>query len=261
MISDEELLELGQEGYLVGPNETEENFLQRVEKAKTICASSDVKKPYLSWIKTQLFNLYGFAPQKLPAFFSDKELKFFQGAVTSINDGVPTIYLKKRLKKGRYLFIYELEEILAHEAVHFARSSFQEPKFEEIFAYLTSSSRLRKVLGPIIRTEREAIIFLLLLILTLVFELISSTLFLTFLAATLTYISVGFFRLFRLRRIFSKASKKVSSVYKKPLSILLMLKDEEIFLFSGMERAQILEHTKKDPSLRWRQIRAFLQHS
>ena len=94
-------------------------------------------------------------PNDYLASFCNKKLSMFEGAATWIlneeNSGkIPILQLKESFfKKKRYLKIYKLEEILTHEFVHFARCNFEENVFEEFFAYLTSASIFRRILGPI----------------------------------------------------------------------------------------------------------------
>ena len=181
MISDEELLAFNKKGYIPGPIESEKDFLKRINmfedlhqnpkdfflklKKKSPCnLDSRIKKPFWSWTRTNLNNLYGFAPENFSGFFCSKRLSLFEGAATWVielkkKETISLLQLRKSLKYKNYLKIYRLDEILAHEAVHIARSAFKDKKFEEMFAYLTSSLSIRKCLGPIARSNVEVLLF------------------------------------------------------------------------------------------------------
>ena len=218
MITDTELKELGQKGFIPGPSETEEIFLKRVNKTKNIYFNPEkvfpqisfedkVTKPQWNWTRCCLINLFDFAPSKLPMFYNDHGLKIFEGAVTHIIEEdkvrVPLLQFRKKLKKGFYLGIYSLHEILAHEATHAARIAFDEPVYEEVFAYLTASSSFRKLFGPLVRSPNEALVFFgvfLGAILCQAIEIVFPSFYVSLLFLILFYsaFSLFFFSIFRL---------------------------------------------------------------
>jgi hypothetical protein len=284
MFSKDKLLELNSQGFIPGPKESEKDFFDRIQLYKDFYVNPEnhivnpvfslkdrMPKPYLSWTKSTLINLYGFVPQFLSVFFDNKGLNPLQGAVTwecktkNNNIIIPVLQLKKGLKKGSYLGIYKIDEILAHEAVHAARIAFQEPKFEEVFAYLVSDSIFRKVLGPIIKTPKELIFFFLSFSGYIVTNFLvnffqKATFFFHFFAfSTFLLISYGLFRLVKVRKIFNKTLKKLISIFSSKslaLSTMLRLTDSEIILFSKMNKKEILSYAKQmeDKQLRWKVI-------
>ena len=59
---------------------------------------------------------------------------------------------------------YTRRELLAHEMSHIGRMMFQEPKYEEVLAYMTSPSLFRRWIGPLFSQNWEMMIFLILAI-------------------------------------------------------------------------------------------------
>jgi hypothetical protein len=246
-MTDEELLALNQKGFLPGPGESEEDFRQRVEEVKkSFFASGEQSIPYShwDWARIHLREVYDFMPDCLPAFYSDKGLMPWQGAASWIDGGrIASIQLRESLRKGHYLGLYKREEILVHEVVHAARSAFKEDRFEEFFAYATSESRFRRVLGPIVRRPWEVWPFLACCFAGAFFPA-------AFLGAGL-WAALGFARLARGHWILQKAGEKLAEVTddaRIARAVLLRLSDSEIEKVGRGE-------TVGDASLRWRLIR------
>ncbi len=267
MFTIEELIELNRQGFIAGPLETEDQFKKRVELTKevyqfpqklnaniTITKDNKIKKPFWSWTKAQLKNFYDFSPEYFLGYFNNKNLRFFEGAATwqieqdSKKTPIPILQVKKGLKKGSYFSIYQIEEILSHEAVHAARAAFSEPKFEEHLAYLTSSSIFRRILGPIFQSPKESLIFVVLLGLTLFFQtlaFIDSFFFPLFSFCSIScfiYAIWGLKRLFWRRWVLLRAKKKLKIILKdskKAQYVLLRLTDKEIQNFSRWKTEKI----------------------
>ena len=172
MFTDEKLIEYNKRGLIPGPSETIEQFYQRVEFCEKffldpvsffseLSVKDRVTRQDLDWVYAKLIKTYDIAPDFLVAFYSNKDLYFFQGACTWIFEhserSLAVIQLRERLKNKKYFF-YDREEILTHEMAHLARMAFDE-KSEEVFAYLLSSSFFRRAFGAIIQNEKEVFIF------------------------------------------------------------------------------------------------------
>lgn len=242
-IPDDELKTLNHEGFFPGPQETSSSFLERV--AKTRKAYQESKEDLLhpsEWEWTRLFlnDLYAFTPKNLIAFYSSRNLTPWQGAAVWVDqDGIPSIQLRKKT-----LFnLYSREEILAHEAVHAARAGFQESRFEEFFAYMTSEKKWRRALGPILRRPWEAWPFIACSFLGM-FEPIA------YLGAAL-WSAIGFARLLWGHATLRRASIHLREHLPSDRSVrafLLRLTDAEIrALAQGAD-----PKTLRDDSLRWR---------
>lgn len=245
-MTDEELLLLNRKGFIPGPKEAEEAFFQRVEAVKKAFSHLDCPLPssHWDWVRLHLNKIFDFAPECLPAFYSNRSLAPWQGAASWIEEGgAVSIQLREQFRKGSYLGIYQREEILAHEAVHAARAAFREGKYEEFFAYMTSETRWRRVLGPLVTRPWEVWPFL-------GFSLFGPFWEGAFLAAAL-WLGIGFWRLSVRHRKLGKAANRLwEKTRNKEIvrAVLFRLTDEEIEnLAKGKEVG--------DHSLRWRAIR------
>jgi hypothetical protein len=140
-LSNAKLLELFARGLIPGPEESEEAFLERVERALVLESAH--------WQEASLSTkaLFGFAIDWVAVTFSSQNLSWWEGGATFIDAGAH-IVLRPAFAKGSCLGT-SLEEVLAHEAVHAARMRFDEPKFEEMLAYATSKKRWKRCLGPL----------------------------------------------------------------------------------------------------------------
>ncbi len=290
MISDEKLLFFNKEGFIPGPNETEKEFIERISITKKIVKdpkiffdtqknkplfdlSDKVKKPRWNWTRAQLMNLFDISPIDLALFYSNDKLNLFQAAATWViyvgdkETQVPILQFRKNLKQSTYLWIYTLDEILAHEAVHAARIAFDEPKTEEIFSYMTASSIFRKIMGPIVRNTKEVLLFFSVFsfyLLCQILAIISSNNFLSNISVFFGFCTFGIFlfgciRLFKIRWKFNKTYKKLKNILKdKRLAraVLFRLTDKEIEDFSKMHTRHIKKfiQNKKNSSLRFRLI-------
>ncbi len=253
MLTQEELVAYNAQGLFPGPLETEEEFVNRIQALKE--SFSQVKEPMIPevhwhWVRTYLKELFDFSPYFLPAFYSNRSLALWQGAASWIEDGkIVAVQLRKAFEKGSFLGIYSREEILAHEAVHAARSGFQESRFEEFFAYMTSENRFRRIMGPIIQRPFEVWPFVFFCCLG-VFD---SRAFL----GAFFWMVLGFYRLIRAHWTLRKASQNLQkwvSSKKKIRSFLLRLTDCEIeSLAKGMPIEAI-----SDTSLRWKLLSSYL---
>jgi len=202
VIEDQELLAYFRRGYIPGPDETEEAFLGRIQNPLPI--------PEWNEIGAVTQPLFGFAIDWVPLTYSNQKIAWWEGAATWISDTSLSIQLRSAFQKGTFLG-YKRIEVLAHEAVHAARARFDQPQFEEILAYATSTKRWRRFLGPLFTYSWEPLIVLMGLLSTFFWLPLCGILFIPWLG-WLTY------RQF----IFKKCCRKLS------LSIAVCLTDREI---------------------------------
>lgn len=249
MFSEKKLLEKNTRGLIHAPDESEDAFLLRCQlsqKNESAPSSNLAKKIFdieADWVSLR---------------YSDQRLRFWEGGCTWIEADQVTLQLRKAFEKKPRYFGYSYEEIVAHELVHVVRNSFEEPIFEEILAYQTSSSPFRRFLGPVFRSSKESTFFMLCLA-----AVCLSTITATFQA--FVYLGIfglvagGTWRLFRTQRIFSQARKKIAEIVGKEnaLAVMVRLTDREIIRFSRMEKDQIITYSVKmsRTQLRWLQIR------
>lgn len=271
MITDEKLIEYNKRGLIPGPSETNEQFYQRVDFCEKFfldpshffsdfSLNDRVTRQDLDWVYAKLIKTYDIAPDYLVAFYSNKNLYFFQGACTWIfehkDHPLAVVQLRSRLKDKKYFF-YDREEILTHEVAHLARMAFEE-KSEEVFAYLLSSSFFRRSFGAIIENEKEVLIFFFSFFISLLCFIFSFNFLLAFSALSTSCIFLwGLFRLFKKKWRLKLAAKKLLKLVKRERwvrAILFRMTDKEIALFASWNAAMIFSYIKKQKSLRWRMI-------
>lgn len=249
----EKLLALNAEGLIPGPNETAESFAERVEATqKFFRDQKDVFPPAVwDWPREQLKTLFDFSPRWCAASGSSKGLTPWQAAATWID--VKRIYLIRVRSSGWLSRLVDRSEVLAHEAVHASRAAFDEPKYEEFFAYLTSSSRWRKVMGPLFRKSIEALLLMGLLgmgVMAQILEVVYDAEFFScgwfFLALFLCF---GWsLRLMRSRIQIEKAARRLAMLVKDPKMIRPAL-----FRMTDQEIDRLASHLPFEPGhdLRW----------
>ncbi len=248
-MTDSELLTLDKNGFIPGPNEEEKAFLARVASAKKKFEEGGwIPESHWDWVRNFLDELFNVKPLYICAFYSDRKLAPWQGAAAWIEGRkLDSVQLRRALKKGAYLRIYRREEVLAHEAVHAVRCGFDESRFEEFFAYMSSEKKVRRVLGPIVRRPWEIWPFLIALLGGIFFPL--------FYWVGSIWLALGFVRLIRNHLILNRAGKQVLKEVgdlKKMRSILLRLTDDEIEKFAKGDK--FLTYAEKQSCLRWRVI-------
>lgn len=261
---------LNQRGLLPLDHEDSISFLKRADKLEgqpdvRIEAPFSLGTPInwheWDWAKSTLKELFDVSPDWVRGYYSKEKLAPWHGAMTWIlKDFTYLIQLRPSLKKGKYLKIYDKDEILTHEAVHAVRAGLNSSKFEEFFAYWTATSLFRKIFGPLFQSPKESNIFMLLLSLLFLGQL-SLNPFLSLFSFLLPvgYVSFLLFRLFLRRRKINKVLLKISSLTaskNKARAILFRLTDFEIENFSKWSHKKIssfiTEEAKKN--LRWKVI-------
>ncbi len=289
MISDQELLAYNQEGIIPGPDETEEQFLKRAPlclrlrqelskysemPSSFVQLEADLTQTILQPAFVETRDLFDIAPDWIPILFGNDQMPFWHGGcawIFQMHDDSPVAALlqlrKTFLHSARYLGIYDRTEIIAHELSHVGRMVFQEPRFEEVIAYRTSASPLRRWLGPIVESSKESVWFVLILgvIVMADIALIATGQEVAYLWAMwlkvipLALIGFGLWRLSKKQRQYDRCLDNLMQIYPnrhQAQAVLYRLTDQEIVLFSGLSPEAIREHlhTHKTASLRWRLI-------
>lgn len=251
-MTDRELVALNKIGFIPGPDESEEAFFSRVLRTKKKFEEGQWIPPaHWDHPKENLAQLFDVKPLYICAFYSNQNLTPWQGAASWIEGReLHSVQLRKNFSKGSFLKFYSRSEILAHEAVHAARSGFNEERYEEFFAYMTSEKKWRKILGPILQRPWEAWPFLIAVTLGTIWPI-------GFWAATF-WASLGFLRLIRGHRTLAKASAQILKETGDPFktrSILFRLTDEEIHRFANGET--IARYAEGRHDLRWKIIQSY----
>ena len=272
-------------GFIPGPSETKECFLERVEYCKTLSSTlfSTLEFPSSFVVETakepmeEAFEiaqpLFGIAPLWIPLVFSNAKLPLWQGGALWIFQQTENAPLGALLqlrslfrKKSCYLNLYQRKEILAHELSHVGRMAFEEPKFEELFAYQTSSSWFQRTFGPLFQSSMESLIFVILLlaifclnVMTLI-SLESMLLLAGTLAAIALFLGGLIFRLMARQRQLYRAKRALTEVFhgdeKKARFLLYRLTDREIVEFSKWKKEAIVHYMTGDLSYRWEFLRS-----
>lgn len=252
-MTDSELLQLDQMGFIPGPGESEEVFLSRVRSAQEQYKKGNwIPEAHWDWVREYLYELFNVKPLYICAFYSNQGLTPWQGGASWIEGRkLKSIQLREAIKSGSFLKVYRREEILAHEAVHGMRCAFNEDRSEEFFAYMTSEIKWRRVLGPIIQRPWEVWPFLFFMI---------GSMFWPFLhLCSAFWAGLGFSRLIRQHRRLKKAAdqiQKITGDARRTRAILFRLTDEEIECFS--KKGSIRLFAAKQTCLRWKVIRMYL---
>jgi len=249
MIADEELLRLNSQGFIPGPDETEEEFVRRVEVVKNeFEKGGQIPRAHWDWVRIHLKEAFDFEPHCLPVSYSNRSLAPWQGAAAWIEGGrIVSVQLREGLRKGSY-WGYRRSEILAHEAVHAARSAFDAPQFEEFFSYFVSEKWWRRAFGPIVRRPWEVWVFFLAALSGFVFPW-------AHLFAAI-WLGAGSWRLVGLHRTLRRAAKNLMRDVgdpKRARAILVRLTDQEIELFA--KGNAIFSYADRQQTMRWRLIR------
>lgn len=273
------------QGFIPGPNEAETSFAERVafcqHLEQHLIQKVGAELPFqvgdqnnqdlLQDALPLTQDLYGIRPQWVPLFFSNYQLAPWHGGcawIFQLDEQTPTtafLQLRARLRNfPSYLGIYRRTELIAHELAHVGRMLYQEPQFEEILAYQSSSSSWRRWLGPIVQSSKESLFFILLLgvIILSDFALLSlnmkSAMVIAFWIKTIPFflIFVGLGRLIYRHRLYKKCLKNLTLLYQQPKiarHLLYRLRDSEIKQFAHFSPKQIQNFIRsaEKTSFRW----------
>lgn len=272
------------QGFIPGPQEDESSFLERIsfcidliphlQKETSVDLPFDLtERAPLSSLQGSLSiteEFYGIRPDWVPIFFSNHQLTPWHGGcawIFQLHSHSPLasfLQLRASLKQNdSFLGLYKRNELISHELAHVGRMSFDEPKYEEFFAYSSSPSKWRAWWGPMIQSSKESLYFVFLLAFLFIADL---SLFsidhpsAAHLSWQLKLLPVGcillaFFRLVWKRWIFSRALKNLSSLYEKREAFHLMyrLTDDEIEKFASLTPEEIRHFMSESAtaSFRW----------
>lgn len=236
------MLLLDQIGWILSPNETKKDLLQR----KNAILLDPTLTPSPSHPAHDITErLFCFRFETAPIFISQSSLPPWQGAALWIyNKDInpfPVIQLGTRHSNRQ-------TEFLAHELVHAARFAFKEPFFEEILAYQTSPSRLYRFLGPLFLFHWEPWIWLTLSFLSFgLFFFLDALYFLYLPSALLSFFII---RLTVLQILFGLAKRHLKKAgIKNYLALLLRSSDKQIIqtalCFSGEKIIKIFQSDRR----------------
>lgn len=282
-ISDQQLLDFNTQGLIPGPSETEEQFLKRANYCLNIkdllkdqlggqlpfTPDTTAASEALNSALPTMQKLYGINPHWLPIYFSNHQLFPWHGGsawIFQLTESSPTtalLQLRKAFYSSKtFLRLYSRDEVVAHEAAHVGRMLFEEPRFEELLAYRSSSSPFRRWLGPIVQSGKESAIFVFLLFLLIMADIFILTLgsfeafayVQSFKLFPVALIGLALVRLWRRHRQFRLCRKNLAHT-SDPEALIYRLTDKEIATFSRLSPEKINDYVKSATGLRWRQLR------
>lgn len=261
----QKLKTLAEQGFVPGPFENEADFLRRVD----YCLQLE-KELGFEAVPPQLFeppfslthSLFGIKPSWVPLSFSNYQLPLWVGGCAWIFQNThdsPTgafIQLRKKLQTSPSFCLYSRDELIAHEISHIGRMMFEEPKYEEVFAYKTSPSSFRKFLGPLFSEGGQMRSFMILVVFVLLADLCALwwggwESYVALLPLKLIPGSWFGWMLYKL----SLKQLRIKRLEKRfPLKFLYGLTDKEIDAFDKMTKAQVEEYARLQQCLRWKYL-------
>lgn len=289
-MTDQKFTALNRQGLIPGPGESEGDFLKRAQ----FCL--DIKRVLKEQLREEwpfsfddignevliqdglekIERLYDCAPTWAPVVFNNHKLTFWHGGcawIFQLADTTPTsalLQLRAQFQKSpKYLGLYKRDELIAHEMAHIGRMMFQEPQFEEVLAYRTSTSWFRRWFGPIVQSPKESLWFILILGVMILADLsvlaldhktaYSLSLWTKLLPLGLVLLAMA--RLGWRQWQFTQCLKQLTTVYKDATiaeRVIYRLRDNEIKAFARMSTADIKAfiYAQSYEDMRWRVIKS-----
>ena len=240
-----------QRGLIPGPLESFSAFTKRATQA-----------PHYDKYSLLAFHLQ---PDWIAIHRKPHHLSIWEGAATWIEE-LPdqTRSCSIQIKPSRMLsLLYREDEILSHEMIHAVRLFFDEPRFEEILAFQTSSHFLRRYFGPLFIHPKETLSWILLVFLNWTSWMTGILLDhpewgLYTLSLPLCGVLLALIRLVRSQSLFARTLSNIKKILSQPeqaLSAMLYLTDQEIKTFATQSSEEILSYIRQKRSLspRWAQ--------
>lgn len=208
--------------------------------------------------------LYKFSCRWVPGFFTGSEMGgfLFGGcAISFFPDFLALFLIRSSFRDRKKWLFYDRDELLSHELCHIARIGLESVVFEEIFAYATSKSVLRRLTGGVFHSAIDAYAFVGVTFLLLAAQIVR-TFWLEWLPIWPFWLILGgTFLFFIVRHIYdmlvlARARRNLARIFKVQdvMPILFRCTDQEIFAFSRMSKEELREDIvqKGGHILRWR---------
>lgn len=249
--------DLNARGLICGPDERPEDFQKRCEFFSNLKEKYALIKDVSSFQQIKQYPTLQYEDLDLVidwllVNFSRKGLPLWEAAATWTLEidkiSVPILQIKGISKTM-------IEDILKHEVIHASRVTFKEPIYEEFLAYATSKSKWRSFFGPLFRSSKESMLFVLVSFLPLLNVFFSISILILF--SPMIIFSLGLLgRLFFYYWKFKKALLVIGKVFdiRSPLKVALRLTDKEIHLFASSNLEIIQSYIDEQTSIRWKQI-------
>lgn len=280
------LIALDAAGFLVTEGENTEDFLQRIEDTEKVYA--DFENQLASGEKVMVFDqfevtaadrispelsgeaagitadLYGFSVTHVPGFYLTRQVGLLWGGclIGDPEQNFAVFLLRNAFRKHRRFLNYRREELLAHELCHSVRHVMSEPSLEEYFAYQTSPSPLRRYMGNCFISDKDALFFLLPVMLLPIVEVVRA-LWLWWFPTWIFWILAVVYPLFllwrnhRSRSLVNRARKVLKSAgINQCEAVLFRIYPDEMEEISRLELEDVDSYAEKKSgvSLRWKVI-------
>lgn len=272
------LAELDAAGLMIAPGESADAFLDRLSSAVDVMDELNagiakdgghelfpgivlrdterIPPETLAEAEAETERLYGFKIDWVPGFFLSRGVgPLWGGCAISFPGGAPTVFLiRSAFAKAKRWFIYDREELMAHELCHVARTPLADRPLEEHFAYQTSKSRLRKLIGNCFQTQYDALAFVVPVFILLIAQFVKTFTFLNFpiwpfwLAAFSGPVAL-FIRNILQRRVVAKAEAALLKAgCSRPGALLFRLSYQETksLAYAGDIASALAELSRKD---------------
>ena len=259
------IAQFDQRGFVPGPVESPKEFADRLRtfeknlkemeqelKDKNVLTIEDLKFPAEEKIPQTSFNpagkitedLYDFRINWVPGFYVTPAFgMLFGGCAYSFAPEFFSLFIiRNSFKKKKKWLFYERDELMSHELCHVARFAMGSHKYEEQFAYQTSTSKFRKNFGCMMRSAWETYVLMILLFSMLVTQISLITLkgqwmatrtFLTnpvhwFYAAIFGFVAFLVLRQKRQNKDFAHSLSLLSNITDKPKALAFRMTDPEL---------------------------------
>ena len=257
------LAELDDRGIFMAPDETWENFVERVcrflqalrefrdgTRLESLPGNIDFGKKIPDGVTADANNVlkkeYNFTLSLIPGFYSRRETgRLAAGVLLEADEILPLIFLHDGFSGKKNFRGYDRSEVLAHELTHGARMFFPDSCYEEYFTCRLYNSPFRQLAGNFFRSRYLVLAFgagFFAEAVSLDSGILWGALF--FLLPLLIFLNEA-----RLLLKLKKAKEKLLQLHLDPLPVLVRLSDREIFLLSHLSPDECRELEKN--SLRW----------
>ena len=259
------LAQFDKKGFILGANESLEEYANRItqflenhqqlqadlEKNKLV-EIEDLKLKKEQIIPNDFFNnakektkeLYNFSFQQISGFFVNLGLLFGGCAYIFPKKFFSLFFIRSSFIKKDKWFLYERDEIIAHESCHIARFALNSIIFEEIFAYQTSKSKFRQYFASMLQQSSDTYIIISAIILTIIAQIVDylypptlwfSGLQLWAWASFIIIIAYFIIRQCYYLKQLDKAKANLSLITDDPLKLAFRLTDQEIMAIAREE--------------------------
>ena len=272
-------------GFLLGADEPSADFAKRIRLFQTnvqkmedalrkdgkydaegiiVTPNDRIPNTLFNKIAEHTKRLYRFQIDWVPGFFIDPSFSLLFGgcAFCSFPDFFTMFIIRRSFKTQEKWLIYNRDELLAHELCHVARIALLSEEFEETFAYQTSASSFRKLIGGIFRKQTDSFLFLGVTFI-LLFAQILRTQWLQAIPIWPFWSLVGLVfawllirHAFHCRRL-GIAQRHIAELFgaDNALPVMFRCTDEELHRFASTQPQTLKTWISEQTSLRWQIIR------